>query len=167
MSAIAVFFSGIGALLMFFVGAVSVAKSIGIYFGAGEDAAFSTEAVLHATVEIVTALDQFLLGLVLLVFAYGVYALFVVGSREEWKEETERLGGLDWLTVNSVTDLKVKLLEVIAVILAVLFLKAAISATGEFQWTELVLPISVLTLGATVWLIKRSHAGSQTTTGTG
>ncbi len=72
-SVIAVVAAAVGAVLMFVIGAVSTIDAIVTYLGGHEDKAFSTDAALAATVEVVSALDQFLLGLVLLVFAYGVY----------------------------------------------------------------------------------------------
>jgi uncharacterized membrane protein YqhA len=154
----AVTFSAIGAALMFVIGSVATVKAIGVYFGLEELKALSSEAALIASVELIGALDQFLLGLVLLVFAYGVYALFVVADRDQWESERIGLRAPDWLKVTSVTDLKVKLLEVITVLLAVLFLKGVLGATEEtFDWTELVVPIAVVLFGVTVWLIKEAH----------
>ena len=61
--------------------------------------------------------------------------------------------------INSVTDLKIKLLETIATVLAVVFLKAVLSVPvgTPFQWEELVLPIAVALFAATTWIIRRAH----------
>lgn len=157
-SVIAVVFSAIGATLMFVVGAVTTIKSIGEYFGLNEAKAFSSEAALKTTIEIVSALDQFLLALVLLIFAYGVLSLFIFGgAAQELAGSTER-NLPDWFGIESVTDLKIKLLETIAILLAVLFLKGALElAENPLRWEDLVVPISVGIFGATIWLIKRSH----------
>ncbi len=154
----AVTFAAIGAALMFVIGSVTTVRAVGIYFGLDGIKAFSSTAGLLASVELIGALDQFLLGLVLLVFAYGVYALFVVADRDQWESDRIGLKAPDWLKVTSVTDLKVKLLEVITVLLAVLFLKGVLAATEEtFDWTELIVPIAVVLFGITVWLIKKAH----------
>ena len=157
LTVVAVTFSAIGAALMFLIGSVTTIKAIGEYFGSEEFKAFSSDAALASTVELISALDQFLLGLVLLVFAYGVYALFVVADRDQWDSERHGIRAPDWLHVTSVTDLKVKLLEVISVLLAVLFLKGALSVEGKFEWTELVVPIAVVLIGITIWLIRDAH----------
>ncbi|MDJ0792248.1 MAG: YqhA family protein [Acidimicrobiia bacterium] len=155
-SIVAVVFGAVGAVTMFLIGAVTTIKAIGVYLGADEFKALSSDAALATTVDFISALDQFLLGLVLLVFAYGVYSLWIVADAEEWESERERVNAPDWLKVGSVTDLKVKLLEVIAVLLAVLFLKGAIQ-NQVFTWPDLVVPASVLAFGLTIWLIRKAH----------
>ena len=142
---------------MFIIGSVTTIKSVGVYFGLYGLEAFSSNAALMASVELIAALDQFLLGLVLLVFAYGVFGLFVVADQEKWDSVQSDIRAPDWLKVTSVTDLKIKLLEVITVLLAVLFLKGVLTITGGNEWTDLVIPIAVVLFGATTWLIKSAH----------
>jgi uncharacterized membrane protein YqhA len=156
-SIIAVLFGAVAAVLMFFIGAVTTVKSIGVYFGSGELKALSSDAALEATVDVVSALDQFLLGLVLLVFAYGVYSLWVVADADSWDQRRTEIRAPDWLRVNNVTDLKVKLIEVIAVLLAVLFLKGILSDPEKVTWPDLVVPIAVALFALTVWLIRQSE----------
>lgn len=151
-SAIAVLFAGLGATLMMVVGAITTVRGIGDYFGAGKHEAFSEEAALATTLQMVSALDEFLLGLVLFIFGYGVYSLFIAPA--ELNE-----GRPDWFAIRNVTDLKVKLLETITILLAVLFLKAALKLgpAEEAQWTDLVIPISVGIFALSILLIKRAH----------
>lgn len=155
LSGIAVIFSAVGAVLMFVIGAVTTIDAVITYFGGHEDQAFSSDAALAATVEIVSSLDQFLLGLVLLVFAFGVYSLWVVADSATWAERRDKLHAPDWLNVDSVTDLKVKLLEVVAVLLAVLFLKGVLK-NPDTAWSDLVVPIAVVLFALTVWLIRKA-----------
>lgn len=155
-SVIAVVFGAVAAVTMFLIGAVTTVKAIITYFGGDEFKALSSDAALATTVDLISSLDQFLLGLVLLVFAYGVYSLFVVADADKWESERERVRAPDWLSVSSVTDLKVKLLEVIAVLLAVLFLKGVLEDTAV-TWEDIVVPASVVLFGLTIWLIRRAH----------
>jgi len=157
LTAVAVLFSAIGAGLMFIVGSATTVNSISVYFGFSGLEAFSSIAALKASVELIAALDQFLLGLVLLVFAYGVFTLFVVADEDRLESARSEINAPDWLRVTSVTDLKIKLLEVITVLLAVLFLKGILTITGGNEWTDLVIPIAVVLFGATTWLIKSAH----------
>ena len=154
---IAVAFSAVGALLMFVMGAVTTVQAIATYAGSGKDEALSSDAALNATVLVVTGLDQFLLALFLIIFASGVYTLWM-------RTDTSTLRLPAWLTVQSVTDLKVQLMEVIAVILTVLFLKLVLEVTraAELPWQVLVLPAGVLALALSIWLIRRSEHGSIT-----
>ena len=149
---IAVSFGAIGAVLMFIIGAVTTVDAVVTYLGGHEDKAFSSDAALAATVEIVSALDQFLLGLVLLVFAFGVYSLWIVADTAEAES---RIHAPAWIKVNSVTDLKVQLLEVVAVLLAVLFLKGVLS-NPQTAWSDLVVPIAVVLFAGAVWLIRKA-----------
>jgi uncharacterized membrane protein YqhA len=154
-SILAVVFGAAAALLMFVIGSVTTIDGFVTYFGGHADAAFSSDAALSATVEVVSALDQFLLGMVLLVFGYGVYSLWVVADQEKWAEQRTKLHAPDWLDVRSVTDLKVKLLEVVAVLLAVLFLKGVLK-NPDTAWSDLVVPIAVVLFALTVWLIRKA-----------
>ncbi len=156
LSVIAVVFGAVGAVLMFVIGAVTTIDAVVTYFGGHEDKAFSSDAALSATVEIVSSLDQFLLGLVLLVFAYGVYSLWVVADTTAWEEQRSKMHAPDWINVTSVTDLKVKLIEVVAVLLAVLFLKGVLK-NPMTVWSDLVVPIAVILLAGTVWLIRNAE----------
>lgn len=156
LSVVAVVFGALGAVLMFAIGAVTTIDAIVTYFGGHEDSAFSSDAALGATVEVVSALDQFLLGMVLLVFAFGVYSLWVVADSATWAEQRNKLHAPDWLNVNSVTDLKVKLLEVVAVLLAVLFLKGVLK-NPVTEWSDLVVPLAVVLFALTVWLIRKAE----------
>ena len=157
-SALAVVFAALGAVFMFVVGAVTTIKAIGVYLGTDDPEAFSSDAALAATVDVVTALDQFLLGLFLLIFAYGVYSLFVVANRDQWATAREEMEAPDWLNISSVTDLKVMLLEVVAVIVAVLFLKVVldVASGADLPWNAIILPGAVVLLGATVWLFRQA-----------
>jgi uncharacterized membrane protein YqhA len=151
-SAIAVVFASLGAALMMVVGAVTTINGIGHYFGTGHEKAFSEEAALKATVEMVSSLDEFLLGLVLFIFAYGVFRLFLIDRRSD--EDVP-----EWFAIHTVTDLKVKLLETIAILLAVVFLKGVLGVKpGEaLQWVDLVAPIAVGIFAVSILLIKRAH----------
>jgi uncharacterized membrane protein YqhA len=151
-SVVAVIFGAIGAVLMFAIGAVTTVDSVLTYFGGHDEAAFSSDAALAATVEIVSALDQFLLGLVLLVFAFGVYSLWIA---TDTAAESSRVHTPEWIKVTSITDLKVQLIEVVAVLLAVLFLKGVLSVP-ETVWSDLVVPIAVVLLAGSVWLIRKA-----------
>ncbi len=156
-SLVAVVFSAVGAVLMFIVGGVTTIQAVGAYLGTGDYKAFSSDAALEATVDVVTALDQFLLGLVLLVFAFGIYSLFI---STETDEERVRIGAPDWLRVTSVSELKIKLLETVSVLLAVLFLKGILqgSADAPIEWSALVVPLAVALFALTVWLIRTSES---------
>lgn len=157
LSVIAVVFGAAGAVLMFAIGAVTTIQAIGVYFGTHEAKAFSADAAVEATVDLVSSLDQFLLGLVLLVFAYGVYGLYVVADADAWERARSKFRAPDWVEVTSLTELKVNLLEVTAVFLAVLFLKGVLTGPATIEWSMLVVPLAVALFAVTIWLIRHSE----------
>ncbi len=150
-TAIAVVFTALGAVLMLVVGAATTVRAAQIYLGGTKLEAFGDEAALKATIEMVSSLDQFLLAIVLLIFAFGVFRLFIA-------PEGGAAGLPDWLMTTTVTDLKTKLLETIAILLAVLFLKSALDVppNAVIPWSVLVVPLAVGIFSASVWLIRRS-----------
>jgi uncharacterized membrane protein YqhA len=140
---------------VFIAGGVTTIQAVRAYLSTGEHEAFSADAVLEATIEVVRALDQFLLGLVLLVFAFGIFSLFL---STEGREERERIGEPEWLQVTSVGELKIKLLETVSVLLAVLFLKGTLKgpANASLEWRSLVGPLAVALFALTDWFIRTS-----------
>jgi hypothetical protein len=51
-----------------------------------------------------------------------------------------------------------KPLEVVAALLAVLFLKGILTSTENIAWPDdLVVPVGVVLFAATVWLIRKAH----------
>lgn len=69
-------------------------------------------------VSILTSVDAILLGTVLLVIGYGLYELFVDTNLEV----------PDWLEINTLDDLKAKLIGVIVAIIAVIFVGGLVDA---------------------------------------
>lgn len=155
-SVLAVVFGAVGAVTMFVIGSVTTFDGIYAYLGGGEAKAFSSDAALTATLDMITALDQFLLGLVLLVFAYGVYRLWIAPEGADQGSGGSDVSTPGWLKVSNVTDLKVNLLEIVAVLLAVLFLKGVLT-NPVMTWPDLVIPLAVALFAATIWLIRKAH----------
>ena len=69
-------------------------------------------------VAILTSVDAILLGTVLLVIGYGLYELFVDSDLEIPQ----------WLEINTLDDLKAKLIGVIVAIIAVIFVGVLVDA---------------------------------------
>ncbi len=81
---------------------------------------FDTTVPLKETVvTILTAVDTLLLATVLLVIGYGLYELFV--------DSNVKLP--PWLEINSLDDLKAKLIGVVVAIIAVVFLGELVDAS--------------------------------------
>lgn len=141
-SIIAVISSFIGSSLMFLIGASKTIKAFISYFlastyGGGSG---SLKAADLATSHLIRSIDAFLIGLVLMIFSYGVYNLFI---RKVFVKET---GVLSWVKISSIAHLKNILAEVIIVILFVKFLEVILLNLDKLSWELLILPVSILLL---------------------
>lgn len=91
--------------------------SIGI-FQATIDTVLTRVPLKETIVSILTSVDAILLGTVLLVIGYGLYELFVDTNLEV----------PDWLEINTLDDLKAKLIGVVVAIIAVIFVGVLVDA---------------------------------------
>ena len=152
----AVFGSLAGALLMFLLGVVSISDAYKAWLPWSEQAGTELARSAFAVIQVIEALDRFLIAIVLLYFGYGVYSLFI---RTEIPEEV--LGLPPLLRVTQIGQLKQVVAEVIIVVLFVLFLRTALQT---FQRTDsmnleqaiilLVLPICTALLALALKLVE-------------
>ncbi|AGY57633.1 YqhA family protein [Gloeobacter kilaueensis] len=103
------------ALLVY--GIVQAAQLIVGAFGAGMVSAKGLKGLALGFIEVV---DLFLLGTVFYIVALGLYELFI-----------GEIAVPRWLVITSLDDLKSKLVSVVIVILAILFLGQVVSWDGE------------------------------------
>jgi uncharacterized membrane protein YqhA len=150
---LAVFGSLAGSALMFLLGLYNVYEATLWGFRNGDDGRFGTGAVIA----IIESLDRFLIAIVLLYFAYGVYALFIHPDEPE-----ERLAIPAWLRVQQIGQLKQVVAEVIIVVLFVLFLRIALETFDgsgtALSWQNLgtiaLLPISIFFLSLSLRYVE-------------
>lgn len=114
----AVLGSLVAAFALFAYGVVETVAVVGETVAKAEVSSKGAKALALAFIEIV---DLFLLGTVFLMIALGLYELFI----------EENLNLPPWLSISSFDDLKNKLVGVVIVVLAVLFLGAVVSWDGS------------------------------------
>lgn len=136
---IAVVFSLLASVAAFFHGAVKTAYIImGLIASYGKDPL--------AAVALIELMDTFLIATALLIFAVGVYELFI-----------NNLNLPDWLEIHNLHDLKAKLGSVVVLVMAVTFLKHLV------EWKDpqgtLFFGIAVAVVSAS--LIAFSHFGGK------
>ena len=150
-SVLAVLSSLVGALVMFWIGTSNTVSAILLVVNLEEATLAGTriEPTELATIELLECLDDFLVGLAFLYFAYGIYSLFI------------QLGQKDpnipaWLQVNTIGALKKTLLEVLVVLLTVIFVKGLLERLSfrALEWTYLVIPLSILAIAASTRLLQ-------------
>jgi uncharacterized membrane protein YqhA len=125
------------------LGALAASLALFVY-GLAETAVAITQAIAKAEVsskgakalalEFIEIVDLFLLGTVLLMIALGLYELFIDAD----------LQLPDWLQIRTFDDLKHKLIGVVIVVLAVLFLGHVVAWDGQRD---------LLRLGAAIALV--------------
>jgi uncharacterized membrane protein YqhA len=144
-----------GSVLMFIVGARKAATAFSYFFGFAPE--FKTILPEHLTADsaamlmLIQAVDTFLFALVLLIFGFGVYQLFIAEEHIDEKSDYPK-----WRRIESVTQLKKILAEVVIVILIVVFLEKIITTT-EFatDFASLTIPIAIFLFSAGLWLMRR------------
>jgi len=149
MAVIAVISALAGALLLFLIGGFRTVEAFSIMLNLNGVAGNNPSQT--AVVFIIESLDNFLLGFVLLYFAYSTYFLFI--AKETSREEREKIDMPKWLKVEGLGHMKRVLLEVILVLLAVFFLKLVIVEEDSFEWTMLIIPAAILGIAISLKLV--------------
>ncbi|MDQ6954607.1 MAG: YqhA family protein [Mariprofundaceae bacterium] len=141
---LAVISSIVGMLLLFLLSAADMANL------AWEFIEYSLLGVekenFHITVvsHVITAVDDFLLATVLLIFALGLYELFI-SKLNIAEDEVENANNI--LMISSLDDLKDRLGKVIMMILIVTFFKNVLYVTFDN-------PLNILYMGAGILMIS-------------
>ncbi len=149
----------IGAIAMFYVATVDAIVLAAHFLHYGDAAQSAAE---HATLrtEIVTGVasfvDGFLFALVLLIFAVGIYELFV--SKIDQAENSEFAENI--LFVRSLDDLKDRLAKVILLILIVRYFEFALHREPATPLDLLYLAIGIALVGLALWF-TRSHGATE------
>ncbi len=132
----------VGMAMLFVLSAIDMSKLlmefINVYVMGHEVEGFHTLVVSH----VITAVDDFLLAMVLLIFALGVYELHI--SKIEYARQSDAAGSI--LQIKSLDDLKDRLGKVILMILIVAFFKNVIHV--EFN-----APLDILYMGSGIALV--------------
>lgn len=154
---VAVIASLAGAVLMFYLGAENTVEAFGQQFGlmAADTGDLPEEEA--SVIGLMVSLDRFLIGLVLLFFAYGVYGLFVRPGLDY-----RAMGLPAWMHVEQIGQLKQTLAEVIIIVLFVLFLRVALqtfhAGTEEMSYAGmarfLMLPAAIVLLAGALRLVE-------------
>ena len=135
----------VGALLMFLQGGVLLHEAWHTILAEGD------AVQKQVTVPVLEAVDSFLFGIVLVIFAYGIAIGFVFTLPEGYGERLPV-----WMKVGGVGQLKATLAEVVIVVLIVIFARVVVEAQGKFEWSMLVLPASILMISVALQ-IGRAH----------
>jgi uncharacterized membrane protein YqhA len=132
-----------GAVLMFWQGGADL-------FDAARSIA-DPRASNGVTANVMGATDAILFGIVLLVFAYAIAFGLVLDLSPETRERLPA-----WMRVESVTQLKLSLIEVIVVYMIV---DVATDWTqSAVEWSSLIKPVSIVLIAGAVCLLRHPTA---------
>ena len=106
----------IGAIVLMILGSIEIVRS-------AIDVVVKQVPLKETVVAILTSVDAILLGTVLLVIGYGLYELFIDTNLEV----------PDWLEINTLDDLKAKLIGVVVAIIAVIFVGVLVDAKSASE----------------------------------
>lgn len=135
-----------GALMMFWEGAVKLKTGFTLLVtGGGPD-----KAVIAA---VMSAVDKYLFGLVLVILAYAITFGFVLDAQDERRDKLP-----SWMKVSGIAELKHTFFEVILVYLAVDFATDVAASETHLNWETLVMPLSILALAGAMRLL--THRGA-------
>jgi uncharacterized membrane protein YqhA len=151
MALLAVIGSLLGSLLLFLIGAYEVYEAFLLFFGFGHPSV-PGEEITEATATILSSLDSFLLGFVLLYFAYNLLFLLTFPEQRE-----DRFGPIRMppaLHVESLDKMKRTILVIIVVSLSVFLLKENMLNVDEYVWTDFFVPLSIVAIALAIRLIN-------------
>ena len=129
--AIAVLSSFVGSAAVMIYGGLTTAQVVLSTF---HQADYSVSGAKLLSIEFVSTTDLFLLGTVLYIVAIGLYELFIDPT----------LPMPPWLRINTLDDLKERLLGLVAVLLAVTFLGSAVTWDGTSDILALGIAVGVV-----------------------
>jgi len=131
-----------GAVLMFWQGGADL-------FDAGRSIV-APQTSKGVAANVMSATDAILFGIVLLVFAYAIAFGFVLDLSPETRERLPA-----WMRVESVSHLKLSLIEVILVYMIVDVATDWAQSPGSLEWSSLVKPFSIVLIAGAVRLLRR------------
>ena len=140
-----VIFGLIGAVILFVVASKDIFEvliyTLSVYLNGLHPEKFHEEIVSR----IIGAVDLYLIAVVMLIFAFGLYELFI--SKIDAAEETS--AGNNILAIHSLDQLKDKIAKVIVMVLIVSFFQKVLHTNydGALQMLYFALSIGILSVG--------------------
>lgn len=142
-----VIFGALSAIVLFIAGSTEIYHII-VEFIQPSEHLISHEAIL---IGIIGAVDFYLIGLVLLIFSFGIYELFI--SEIDIARVEGGFGSL--LDIESLDDLKNKIIKVIIMVLIVTFFQRILSMEFTTSIDMLAMAISICVICVGVYFLGR------------
>ncbi len=143
MMLIASFGALLASLLMFLQGVYYLIEAWHILINVKEI------AQTPVTVPVLEAMDSFLFGVVLVIFAYGIAVGFVFRLSEARLRRLPK-----WMKFEGVGQLKEILSQTVIVVLIVIFARVVVESRGNYDWNLLALPGAILLIALALRLLE-------------
>ncbi len=144
---LAVIFGIIGSFALFIAGSFEIYHTVSHLFpGGGKEPNYN-----QLLIGIIGAVDLYLIGIVLLIFSFGVYELFI--SKIDIAHSDGH--GHNILEIESLDELKNKLIKVILMVLIVSFFKAILSTNFATPLEMLYFGLAILTVAGSTFFIRK------------
>lgn len=146
----AVMLSMVGAILLFLVASFDIIKVVKITFDYYQHTLREHEDIHHILLNtIIMAIDLYLIAVVLLIFAFGLYELFI--AKIEIKDEHHS----KVLEIHTLDQLKDKLAKVIVMALVVAFFSKVLNMGMKNTLDMLYFAISILGLSLGLYFLHK------------
>ncbi len=147
-----VVFGIISVLFLFILGSLEIVMVLGEYKNIFIGDKLSEDTVTKIMSGVIGGIDLYLIGIVLMIFSFGIYELFI--SKIDVARETDELQILE---VRSLDQLKDKILKLIVVVLVVSFFKRVMAMNVTSVTELLYLAIAILLISASGYLLRSTH----------
>lgn len=147
LSIVPVFFGVISVFALFVMGSLEIISGLSEYFHLKTE-----EASRSILSNIIGGVDLYLIGIVLMLFSFGIYELFI--SKIDVGRQNQELKILE---ITSLDQLKEKVLKVIIMVLVVGFFKRVLEMSITSSLDLLYLAISILLIAASSYLLRSQH----------
>lgn len=142
-----------GSLAAFYLGAVSIWEAI--HEALQAQAAHTSLETNKVIVYLISSIDEFLLGIIMIIISLGIYELFI--SKLDVIEGDEDYPYPKWLTFHSLEELKAVLTKVIVIILMVYFFKSVVMMEFDTPLSVMYLAIGILLIALANYLSHKPH----------
>lgn len=141
-----VIFSAAGGIGLFIMGSIEIYHALQIIAQVTTHDK-PTEQIL---ISVIGALDLYLIGVILLLFSFGIYELFISRIDQARSE-----GGDNILNIESLDELKNKTLKVIVMVMIVTLAKVVLGMKFTTPLESLYFAISILCVSGAVFFIRK------------
>jgi uncharacterized membrane protein YqhA len=145
----AVLCSLLGALLMFIVGSSLILGQVGKMFSYWP---LNDAKVNELLGKLIGAIDLYLIGVVLLIFSFGIYELFI-SKIDVGRRNTD----LNILEIRDLDELKNRIIKVVIMVLIVKFFKLVLAAEFTTPLELLYLAIAIFTIALGTYFMHKAH----------